>query len=148
MSLFNPELLLLQISEFCDLNKDSIDKVVADSCIYKIQKSNQPSMGLTSHLSKEELQKLKEAVDKKIFDAKNKEQVELFKISDEHSIRAYVPIDRPDIVKALMEKAIDDELEYSDFFSHSFKVNARKIKVDADNLSELGYDLITDLKQI
>ena len=139
MTIFNEELLKLQIEAFCEKNEDIALKNVTD-LISQVMRRTYLSCGL-HELSEKELIAFHEHVEQLIKECRQKDEISIYRLYTECDIVYYIPFDKPELVKKAMQKMIKIEME-EDNFSSSFSVKSSIIKMKEDNLSEIEYDLI------
>lgn len=139
MTIFNEELLKLQIEEFCEKNENIVLKEVTD-VIEQVMRRTYLSCGLRE-LPENDILAFHKHVDNLINEYNKKDEVSIYRLYSDNDIFYYIPFDKPELVKKAMQRMIKSEME-DDHFSSSFSVKSCIIKMKEDNLSEIKYDLI------
>ena len=146
MSLFNKELLCLQISEFISKNELILEVRTASNLLKKVDYiynyvyANKCDV---SCLEDNELLQLKEKVEIEIEKAKSQGRVEFYEIYDGNSIICYVPINKGDVVKLIMMRIIDNQIK-DGFDVGDLRATYTIVRLPKSDLSEMCAELITE----
>lgn len=149
MSLFNKELLILQIQAYFEKNKTNLNDSVSEDIIDIIENNYYPSRGIVKYIGNDErLENFKDFLKDAIKKAEEKDTISLTSIHDEYmEVLYFVPKDKPEIVKEIMLRRLQEEME-EDEPSTSFQLKTRTVNILEDNIPELCSPLITEISQL
>ena len=132
-----------QVALFVDRNSKELDRETVAFINYIVNRSKEiTTSSSVASLSDEELYEAKRALEKKIREEKEKNRIELIKISREYGYPCYVEATNKPLIREVMLTLLENERKEcesaQDSFSSQFRIKTETVHVYPNAISDLA----------